>query len=314
MARKLSSVGIFAMCGVLALVAWAAPVHAADPPYVIDLPGGTWSGVETVTVTDSSPETKSFAVSISRSTFLGAQTYVREPNTTPGQPVAIQVPTWGWHGQVYVAVSFCTTLTDYCVGGSIASVRTVAQDPADAVTADLEVPVTPVLLPEEHSFVTLHNPGGGRLYLGPTDTGAITAGERTEITWPDRNEPADLQAARCPPGFDPQSVADVTPTSCEFFDLHRSVVAFDVLRMSAFGLHNRVITDPVAPEGTSVRIVVVGYRQVAQRIEYELDDASGTAVIGPVTWQPAYNPGPGYTPLRLEFDPTAEAGRTAPRR
>ena len=57
MARKLSQVGIVILCGVLALISWAVPVQAADPPQpVIVVPTGTWSGVENVTVTEQRPQ------------------------------------------------------------------------------------------------------------------------------------------------------------------------------------------------------------------------------------------------------------------
>ncbi len=252
------------------------------------------------------------AVGLSHSPVGNAETYVRRPNTTPGQPVTLPVPTWGWHGTVYVTVSICPTVDDFCSGG-YQYTRTVTQAPADAVTADLEVPANPVFVPEEDSFVTLHNPGGGKLYLVPTDTGEITAGQRTEITWRDPREAVALQAARCPTGFRPNQPTDINATRCEFFDLHRSVAAIEDVAFTAYPLHHKVITDPNAPEGTSLKVYAKGYNDVTQALSYELEDSSGTTVAGPVTWAPSYDPAGLYDPPAvLDFDPTAAAGHQLP--
>ena len=211
--------------------------------------------------------------------------------------MTLPVPTWGWHGTVYVTVSICPTVDDFCSGG-YQYTRTVTQAPADAVTADLEVPANPVFVPEEDSFVTLHNPGGGKLYLVPTDTGEITAGQRTEITWRDPREAVALQAARCPTGFRPNQPTDINATRCEFFDLHRSVAAIEDVAFTAYPLHHKVITDPNAPEGTSLKVYAKGYNDVTQALSYELEDSSGTTVAGPVTWAPSYDPAGLYDAAR----------------
>ncbi|HVK27838.1 MAG TPA: hypothetical protein VM575_05835 [Nocardioides sp.] len=299
---------VVALCATFLLVPTGGPARAADSPVIV-VPEGTWSGVETVTVTTDDPAVLSVVVEIGAGPIQ--RITVREPVTEPGTPVELDVPTWGIDGLSFGVVRLCTSLDAPCYGQALSFTRTITQEPADAVTADLEIPANPVFLPEEDSWITVHNPGGGKLYVRGTGMTPVAAGERVKIAWPlSQDDPFDLEAARCTDGFTPTYYGQVISEHCERFDLGRRVALLRDLWFEAATEddHRWVVTDPTAPYGTSLPVSVTVGVDVVQTLSYRLLDANGGVVLGPVDWAPAVDPTTGSRTRTLDFDPTVLNG------
>ena len=311
--RALTRGLVVALCATFLLV----PAHraqAADPP-VIALPEGVWSGVETVTVTTDDPTVLSVVVELDVEDS-DQQVTVREPVQAPGAPVEVEVPTWGIGGLVSGVVRLCASTDDPCTGQAVTFFPTIAQATSDAVTADLEIPANPVLLPEEQAWITVHNPGGGKVYVLGTATAVtpIPAGERREIAWPATTGFQHyLTAVRCTDGFTPAHPSELGTARCELFDLAGPVrlVREVKLAVEAEAGHDWVVTDPTAAIGTSLPVRVSSATYEDQALSYRLLDAGGATVLGPVDWIPRFNPGTSSYSRTLAFDPTSLNGGVA---
>lgn len=288
---------VVALCATFLLL----PAPRAEAAGVdVDIPAGTWSGVETVTFTSSEPTTKSFAVQIKG----GGGTpnhIIRAANPVPGEPVEIPVPTWGFHGSWYVAANGCTVPVDQQCTPSNLYPRTFAQDPADAVTAAFDLPGEPVFLPEEadDARITLTSPGGRHFLVTRTEYGGrelsdlVPAGVSTPLPLTGSG-PVEIQSvARCPEGVTPGLVS--LGTRCEVFPVGRTVTVVGNLGLQVVTSSAGAIIDP--EEGTSVRIRAGVAAGLDAELSYQLLDSTDQTVVGPVAW-----PGTGDVAV---FDPNA---------
>lgn len=266
----------------------------------VDIPTGIWSGVETVTFTSSDPTIQSFAVQI-RNGGGAPDHVVRAANPVPGEPVEVQVPTWGFHGSWYVGANGCTVPVDQQCTPSTLYPRTFAQDPADAVVATFELPDEPVFLPEEadDARVTLASPGGRHFLVTRSDQGGrelselVPAGVSTPLPLPGTG-PVDIQSvARCPEGVTPNLVN--LGTFCEVFPVGHTVTVLRNLDLHVSTSSAGAIID--AEDGTSVDIRAGVVRGIDPELSYELLDSADQTVVGPVAW-------PGTGDLAV-FDPNA---------
>ena len=174
----------------------------------------------------------------------------------------LPVPTWGWHGTVYVTVSVCPTVDDFCSGGYQ---YTRHGDPGPGRRGDRR--------PGGAGEPRLR--AGGGLLRHPGQPG-----RRASSTWcrptPVRSrrgsaprspgetldEAVALQAARCPTDFIPHQPMDDQPRPGA--SSSTCTVRWPQWRTSrSRPTHctHKVITDPDAPEGTSLKVL----RQRLQR-------------------------------------------------
>ncbi|NYI46833.1 hypothetical protein BJ993_003913 [Nocardioides aromaticivorans] len=285
---------VVALCATFLLL----PAPRAEAAGVdVDIPTGTWSGVETVTFTSADPTVQSFAVQIG-----GApHPVIRAANAVPGEPVEVQVPTWGFHGRWNVAATGCSVPVDQQCSPSVLYTRTFEQDPADAVAAAFDLPGEPVFLPEEadDARITLTSPGGRHFLVTRTEYGGrelsdlVPAGGSAPLPLAGTG-PIDIESvARCPEGVTPGLVR--LGTSCEVFPIGRTVTVVGNLGLSVSTSSAGAIID--AQDGTSVDIRARVVDGLAAELSYELLDSADRTVLGPVAW-----PGTGDVAV---FDPNA---------
>lgn len=290
---------VIGMVGAL-LVSLPAPASAEAV-----VPGGTWRGEMSVTLTGGD-DVAGWQVGLGPATHAAPQFVIRVNNTTPGEPVVAQVPTWGYDVEyVHVRVNPCGH-DGTCATGGVLHQRWVRQDPAAAPAPDLSgIPENPVLVPEETSRITPNSPGGV-LYLLDTDSEVLVKDQANEIVWRSQADyPLDLVLARCHVGFEYRPDLDYLSRHnphehCELFELDRSVSVIDADPVHSAISDDRIVTDPSADGRHSVEMTYELESPADFRVTHELRNSVNQVVIGPTEWDSSQT--------TRTFDPVAEGG------